>query len=76
MLPAVLLVHDDRLNLSYFVASVLTALTPVIILAAIGWFVFRAYRKGARSGGEGGSGKGEGEGGAGGERPDEWRYRG
>jgi hypothetical protein len=57
---------DDRLNLSYFFASVLTALTPVIILAAIGWFVYRAYRKGARSGGQEGDAP----------RPDEWKYKG
>jgi len=73
---ALLLQHaDDRLNLSYFFASVLTALTPVIILAAIGWFVWRAYRKGARSGGqEGDGGRGTGEGEA--PRADEWRYKG
>ena len=62
---------DDRMNLTYFVASILTALTPVVILGVIGWFAYRSYRKGrARGKGEGGDAPGDEQ------PPDDWRYRG
>lgn len=52
-LAALLLLHGDdpRLDLVYFVASVMLALTPVIVLGTIGVLVLRRIWKERHQGG-------------------------
>jgi hypothetical protein len=59
-LASLLLVHGDdpRMELVYFIASVLLALTPVIVLGTIGVLVLRKVWRERHEGGEQGAGSG------------------